>query len=92
MLISNGSLLPPETLVSTCRTTSSSLTGPRLRVSRPASMRAASSSSVMSRLSRSASESTVSSMSWRCSSENLSHFVSRVEVKPLMPVSGERSS
>ena len=62
MLISNGSAEPPETFVSTCRTISSSLTGPRLSVSRPASMRAASSSSVMSRVSRSASASTVSSM------------------------------
>jgi hypothetical protein len=46
----------------------------------------------MSRLSRSASESTVSSMNWRCSSEKRSHFDSRVDVNPLMPVSGERSS
>ena len=92
MLISNGSAEPPETFLSTCRTISSSLTGPRLRVSRPASMRAASSSSVMSRLRRSASASTVSSMNWRCSSENFSHLVSSVEVNPLMPVSGDRSS
>ena len=51
-----------------------------------------SSSSAISRVTRSASESTVSSISRFWSSVNRSHLLSRVAVKPLTLVSGERSS
>ncbi len=46
----------------------------------------------MSRVTRSASASTVSSISRFWSSVNRSHFASRVAVKPLTEVRGERSS
>ncbi len=46
----------------------------------------------MSRVTRSASASTVSSISFFWSSVNRSHLASRVAVKPLTEVSGERSS
>ncbi len=55
-------------------------------------MRATSSSSVISRESRSASACTVLSISFFCSSLSRSHLLSSVETKPLTPVSGERSS
>ena len=51
-----------------------------------------SSSSVISRVTRSASALTVSSISRFWSSLKRSHFASRVAVKPLTLVSGERSS
>ena len=51
-----------------------------------------SSSSVISRVTRSASASTVSSISRFWSSVNRSHLASSVAVKPLTLVSGERSS
>ena len=51
-----------------------------------------SSSSVISRVTRSASASMVSIMSRFCSSVNRSHRRSRVVEKPLTEVSGERSS
>ena len=56
------------------------------------SIRATSSSSAISRLSRSASALTVLSMSFFCSSLSLSQRLSRACTKPLTPVSGERSS
>ena len=46
----------------------------------------------MSRVTRSASAFTVSSMIFFCSSVNLSHLASSVAVNPLTLVSGERSS
>ena len=55
-------------------------------------MREMSSSSAMSRVTRLASASTVSSISRFWSSVNRSHLASRVAVKPLTEVSGERSS
>ena len=55
-------------------------------------MRATSSSSVISRDSRSESACTVVSISFFCSSLSRSHLLSSVETKPLTPVSGERSS
>ena len=61
-------------------------------VSRPALIREASSSSVISRVTRSASASIVSSMRRFWSSVNRSQLRSRVEENPLTPVSGERSS
>ena len=51
-----------------------------------------SSSSAISRVTRSASASTVSSISRFWSSVNRSHLASRVAVKPFTEVSGERSS
>ena len=55
-------------------------------------MRATSSSSAISRVSRSASALTVSSIIFFWSSLSLSHLDSSVATKPLTPVSGERSS
>ena len=59
---------------------------------RPASIRETSSSSVMSRVTRSASASIVSIISRFCSSVNRSQRRSSVDEKPLTDVSGERSS
>ena len=56
------------------------------------SIRATSSSSAISRVSRSASTLTVSSIIFFWSSLSLSHLDSSVATKPLTPVSGERSS
>ena len=55
-------------------------------------MRPMSSSSVISRVTRSASASTVSSMRRFWASVNRSHLASSVAVNPLTLVSGERSS
>ena len=60
--------------------------------SRPASIRETSSSSLISRVTRSASALTVASMTFFCSSLNRSHLASSVAVKPFTLVSGERSS
>ena len=59
---------------------------------RPDSIRDTSSSSVISLVTRSASELTVSSMTSFWSSVNRGHLASSVAVKPLTLVSGERSS
>ena len=59
---------------------------------RPDSMRDTSSSSVISRVTRSASALTVSSMTRFWSSLNRDHLASSVAVKPLTDVSGARSS
>ena len=67
-------------------------TGWRRISSRPESIREMSSSSAISRVTRSASASTVSSISRFWSSVNRSHLASSVAVKPLTEVSGERSS
>ena len=64
----------------------------RARLSRPVSRRATSSSSVISRLSRSASAWTVVSMSSFCSSLSRVQRLSIAWTKPLTPVSGDRSS
>ena len=55
-------------------------------------MRATSSSSAISRVSRSESAWTVVSISFFCSSLSRSHLFSSVATKPFTPVSGERSS
>ena len=72
--------------------TAATSTGSGRICSRPESMRETSSSSVISRVTRSASASIVSSISRFCSSVNRSQRRSRVEVKPFTEVSGERSS
>ena len=85
--------MPVTTLASMRRRTSvPKSVGTRRSSSRPASMRATSSSSAISRVNRSASLSTASSIRRRWSSVNRSHLFSSVEVNPLTPVSGDRSS
>ena len=64
----------------------------RARLSRPVSRRATSSSSVISRLSRSASAWTVVSISSFCSSLRRVQRLSIAWTKPFTPVSGDRSS
>ena len=77
----------------TCLDTASAMsTGWRRTSRRPESMREMSSSSAISRVTRLASASTVSSISFFWSSVKRSHFASSVAVKPLTEVSGERSS
>ena len=78
---------------STIRATSSpASTGRGYIWSRPVSIRATSSSSAISRASRSLSAETVSSISFFWSSLSLSHRFSSAVTKPFTPVSGERSS
>ena len=64
----------------------------RARLSRPVSRRATSRSSVISRLSRSASAWTVVSISSFCSSLSRVQRLSMAWTKPFTPVSGDRSS
>ena len=77
----------PARTDSTQRSTSVSVSTSRgYSGSRPVSMRATSSSSVISRESRSESEYTVVSISFFCSSLSRSHLLSRVPTKPFTPV------
>jgi hypothetical protein len=84
--------VPARTDATTLCTATVRSTGRGKSDSRPVSMRATSSSSAISRVSRSASTFTVSSIIFFWASLSLSHFDSNVDTKPLTPVSGERSS
>ena len=84
--------VPARTDSTTRPTSTSASQGRGWSESRPVSMRATSSSSAISRLSRSESAWTVVSISFFCSSLSLSHRLSIACTKPLTPVSGERSS
>ena len=84
--------VPARTDATTRSTATRKSTGRRYSESRPVSMRATSSSSAISRVSRSASTLTVSSIIFFWSSLSFSHFESSVATKPFTPVSGERSS
>ena len=84
--------MPARTEATTRSTAAWKSSGRGNSESRPVSMRATSRSSAISRVSRSASAFTVSSIIFFWSSLSLSHLDSRVATKPFTPVSGDRSS